>query len=130
RLHVGDAQLGYRFELVPDHNNNITGSGVCVAESGIPVARGGRFAIDLTTVGSPRRGSGELGHALWPPGGFVMSAAVQGEGRRGRPSVEIGVAHVGSAEDVAAFVALAVVVDLNMDVCRLFSCKLRRELST
>jgi hypothetical protein len=53
RLRVGDAQLGYRFELVPDHNNNITGSGVCVAESGIPVARGGRFAIDLTTVGSP-----------------------------------------------------------------------------
>ncbi|PWZ15596.1 hypothetical protein Zm00014a_001824 [Zea mays] len=127
---AGDAQLGYRFELVPDHNSNVTGTGVCVAESGVPAARGGRFAIDLTTAGSPGRGSGELGrHALWPPGGFVMSAAVQGEGRRGRPSVEIGVAHVGCAEDAAAFVALAAAVDLSMDACRLFSCKLRRELS-
>nr|ACR35714.1 unknown [Zea mays] len=127
---AGDAQLGYRFELVPDHNSNVTGSGVCVAESGVPAARGGRFAIDLTTAGSPGRGSGELSrHALWPPGGFVMSAAVQGEGRRGRPSVEIGVAHVGCAEDAAAFVALAAAVDLSMDACRLFSCKLRRELS-
>jgi hypothetical protein len=58
-----------------------------------------------------------------------MSAAVQGEGQCSRPTVEVGVAHVGCAEDAAAFVALAAAVDLSMDVCKLFSCKLRRELS-
>ncbi|RLN34781.1 uncharacterized protein C2845_PM03G19430 [Panicum miliaceum] len=131
--------LGYRFELVPDHTNS--GVGVCVAESGVPASRGGRFAIDLTAAqpfgrsGSPGcspRGSGDFGHGLWPFGsfrGFVMSAAVQGEGRCSRPTVEVGVAHVGCAEDAAAFVALAAAVDLSMDACRLFSCKLRRELS-
>jgi hypothetical protein len=134
----GGDTLGYRFELVPGHTN----AGVCVAESGLPASRGGRFAIDLTAAqpfGSPGcspRGSGDLGHyhggGVWPFGtfrGFVMSAAVQGEGRCSRPTVEVGVAHVGCAEDAAAFVALAAAVDLSMDACRLFSCKLRRELS-
>ncbi|GJN10340.1 hypothetical protein PR202_ga28426 [Eleusine coracana subsp. coracana] len=136
--------LGYRFELlVPDPTG--MGVGVCVAESGVPSSKGGRFGIDLTAAqpfGSPGcspRGSGDWGggaqtlqHGAWPFGsfrGFVMSAAVQGEGRCSRPVVEVGVAHVGCAEDAAAFVALAAAVDLSMDACRLFSCKLRRELS-
>jgi hypothetical protein len=34
------------------------------------------------------------------------------------------VAHVGCAEDAAAFVALAAAVDLSMDACRLFSHRL------
>uniref|UniRef100_A0A0A9GAD7 Uncharacterized protein n=1 Tax=Arundo donax TaxID=35708 RepID=A0A0A9GAD7_ARUDO len=118
------------------------GVGVCVAESSVPASKGGRFAIDLTAVqpfgrsGSPGcspRGSGDFGqHGLWPFGsfrGFVMSAAVQGQGRCSKPTVEVGVAHVGCAEDAAAFLALAAAVDLSMDACRLFSCKLRRELS-
>ncbi|XP_066393232.1 uncharacterized protein [Miscanthus floridulus] len=140
--------LGYRFELVPDHTANTGasgagGAGVCVVESGVPASRGGRFAIDLTaaqpfgrsgTPGCSPRVSGDFGHhgGLWPFGsfrGFVMSVAVQGEGRCSRPTVEVGVAHVGCAEDAAAFVALAAAVDLSMDACRLFSCKLRRELS-
>jgi len=137
---AGGDLLGYRFELVPDHTNS--GAGVCVAESGVPASRGGRFAIDLTAAqpfgrsGSPGcspRGSGDLGpHGLWPFGsfrGFVMAAAVQGEGRCSRPTVEVGVAHVGCAEDAAAFVALAAAVDLSMDACRLFSHRLRKELS-
>jgi hypothetical protein len=37
--------------------------------------------------------------------------------------------HVGCAEDAAAFVALAAAMDLSMDACRLFSHKLRKELS-
>ncbi|CAL5067191.1 unnamed protein product [Urochloa decumbens] len=136
---AGGDSLGYRFELVPDHTNS--GVGVCVAESAVSASKGGRFAIDLTAAqpfgrsGSPGcspRGSGDFGHGLWPFGsfrGFVMSAAVQGEGRCSKPTVEVGVAHVGCAEDAAAFVALAAAVDLSMDACRLFSCKLRRELS-
>jgi len=83
---AGGDLLGYRFELVPDHTNS--GAGVCVAESGVPASRGGRFAIDLTAAqpfgrsGSPGcspRGSGDLGpHGLWPFGSFrglVMAAA-------------------------------------------------------
>ena len=58
-----------------------------------------------------------------------MSAVVEGEGRCSKPTVEVGVAHVGCAEDAAAFVALAAAVDLSMDACRLFSHKLRKELS-
>ncbi|KAM0902146.1 hypothetical protein ACQ4PT_019489 [Festuca glaucescens] len=76
------------------------------------------------------RGSGDF--SQWPLGnyrGFVMSAAVEGEGRCSKPTVEVGVAHVGCAEDAAAFVALAAAVDLSMDACRLFSHKLRKELS-
>ncbi|KAF8714032.1 hypothetical protein HU200_028024 [Digitaria exilis] len=122
----GGDSLGYRFELVPDHTNTGGGVGVCVAESAVSSSRGGRFAIDLTAAQPPRRSSGDLGQhgGMWPFGsfrGFVMSAAVQGEGRCSRPMVEVG--------DAAAFVALAAAVDLSMDACRLFSCKLRRELS-
>ncbi|KAF7015935.1 unnamed protein product [Triticum aestivum] len=138
---AGDS-LGYRFELlIPDPTG--MGVGVSVAESNVPSSRGGRFVIDLTAAqpfgrsGSPGcspRGSGDFsgGYGLWPFGsyrGFVMSAAVQGEGRCSRPTVEVGVPHVGCAEDAAAFVALAAAVDLSMDACRLFSHRLRRELS-
>uniref|UniRef100_A0A0D3FPM1 Uncharacterized protein n=1 Tax=Oryza barthii TaxID=65489 RepID=A0A0D3FPM1_9ORYZ len=60
--------------------------------------------------------------------GAEAKAAV-GEGRCSKPTVEVGVPHVGCAEDAAAFVALAAAVDLSMDACRLFSHKLRKELS-
>ncbi|KAL5199141.1 hypothetical protein ABZP36_002653 [Zizania latifolia] len=136
---AGDS-LGYRFELLlPDPTG--MGVGVSVAEASIPASKGGRFAIDLTAAqpfgrsGSPAcspRGSGDFGYGLWPFGsyrGFVMSAAVQGEGKCSRPTVEVGVPHVGCAEDAAAFVALAAAVDLSIDACRLFSHRLRRELS-
>lgn len=58
----------------------------------------------------------------------MMSAAVQGEGRCSRRAVETGLVHVGRAKDSRTFVALAVAVDLSMDGCKLFSCKLRLEL--
>jgi hypothetical protein len=126
--------LGYRFDLLL-RPTGAGGASVCVAESALPASRGGRFAIDLTPaqpfVGSPASCSPRAG-GDWPFGtfrGFVMSAAVQGEGRCSRPRVEVGVAHVACAEDAAAFVALAAAVDLSMDACRLFSCRLRRELS-
>lgn len=127
--------LGYRFDLLlpgVDH-------AVPLADSSIPSSKGGKFAIDLTaaqplsrggTPGCSPRGSGDFSN--WPLGnyrGFVMSAAVQGEGRCSKPTVEVGVAHIGCAEDAAAFVALAAAVDLSMDACRLFSHRLRKELS-
>ncbi|KAK3149199.1 hypothetical protein QOZ80_3AG0214220 [Eleusine coracana subsp. coracana] len=129
--------LGYHFDLlVPgvDH-------AVPLAESSIPASKGGKFAIDLTasaqqplsrggTPGCSPRGSGDFTN--WPLGnyrGFVMSAAVQGEGKCSKPTVEVGVSHIGCAEDAAAYVALAAAVDLSMDACRLFSHRLRKELS-
>jgi hypothetical protein len=54
--------------------------------------------------------------------GFVMSAVVKGECRCNKLTVEVGVAHVGCAEDAAT-------VDLSMDACRLFSHKLKKKLS-
>ncbi|XP_072958058.1 uncharacterized protein [Typha angustifolia] len=117
--------LGYRFDLL----------GVSIAESTIDASKGGKFTIDLTGIASPGcspRGSGDFGYGFWPLAGyrgFVMSAAVEGEGRCSRPAVEVGVQHVGCTEDAAAYVALAAAVDLSMDACRLFSCKLRKELS-
>jgi hypothetical protein len=125
--------LGYHFDLlVPGADHAVP-----LAEAAIPASRGGKFAIDLTaaqplgrTPGCSPCGSGDI--ANWPLGnyrGFVMSAAVQGEGRCSKPTVEVGVSHVGCAEDAAAFVALAAAVDLSMDACRLFSHRLRKELS-
>ncbi|RRT32350.1 hypothetical protein B296_00052940, partial [Ensete ventricosum] len=132
--------LGYRFELLPDA---AMGTGVTLAESTLSAAKGGQFTIDLIEVSgtpasrsvspgcSPRIG-GDFGYPLWPCSsnrGFVMSSTVSGEGRSGRPTVEVGVQHVGCTEDAAAFVALGAAVDLSMDACRLFSHNLRKELS-
>ncbi|XP_010941977.1 uncharacterized protein [Elaeis guineensis] len=126
--------LGYRFHLVPD---TAMSAGVPLAESTVSTSRGGKFTIDLTgaggsPAGSPR-GSAEFGAGPWPFSwyrGFVMSSTVEGEGKCSRPSVEVGVQHVGCTEDAAAFVALAAAIDLSMDACRLFSRKLRKELSS
>ncbi|URE14399.1 hypothetical protein MUK42_11061 [Musa troglodytarum] len=132
--------LGYRFELLTDA---AMGPGVTLAESTLSAAKGGQFTIDLIEVSgtavsrsvspgcSPRVG-GDLGFAPWPCSsyrGFVMSSTVSGERRSGRPTVEVGVQHVGCTEDAAAFVALGAAVDLSMDACRLFSHSLRKELS-
>ncbi|CAL9043539.1 uncharacterized protein LOC135672897 [Musa acuminata AAA Group] len=132
--------LGYRFQLLPDA---AMGAGINLAESTLSATKGGKFTIDLTSAagtplsrstspGCSPRGSGDFGYALWPfPSyrGFVMSSTVAGEGRSGRPTVEVGVQQVGCTEDAAAFVALAAAIDLSMDACRLFSHKLRKELS-
>lgn len=138
---VGSDALGYRFELLPDATAMAPSAvGISLAESAISTSKGGRFIIDLISapgsrvcspVGSPR-GSGDFGYGLWPFSayrGFVMSSTVAGEGQPvSPPVVEVGVKHVGCTEDAAAFVALAAAIDLSVDACRLFSCKLRKEL--
>lgn len=126
--------LGYRLELMSD-----SGSGIVLAESTLSMNKGGKFMVDLgsmtngrsTPVCSPRS-SGDFGYGLWPfcmYRGFVMSSTVEGEGKCSKPTVEVSVQHVSCTEDAAAFVALAAAVDLSMDACRLFSQRLRRELS-
>ncbi|KAG6480531.1 hypothetical protein ZIOFF_057115 [Zingiber officinale] len=133
--------LGYRFELLA---NTAMGAGINLAESTLSATKGGKFTIDLTAAagtplsrsispGCSPRGSRDFGHAIWPFSsyrGYVMSSSVAGEGRGGRSTVEVGVEHVGCTEDAADFVALAAAIDLSMDACRLFSHKLRRELSS
>ncbi|CAD5186721.1 uncharacterized protein LOC135594616 [Musa acuminata AAA Group] len=134
---AGDG-LGYRFELLPD---TAAGPGVTLAESTISASKGGKFAIDLTGAGGnplarTPSSSGRSGELVRRPSpcrgyrGFVMSSTVASEGTGGPPAVEVGVQHVGCAEDAAAFVALAAAVDLSMNACRLFSHKLRRGLSS
>ncbi|KAK9163550.1 hypothetical protein Syun_004452 [Stephania yunnanensis] len=117
--------------------------------------KGGQFSIDMTghvnngnngrgtgtgtgtpvsgnSPGCSPRGSGDFGYGLWPYSmyrGFVMSSTVEGEGKCSRPEVVVSAQHVNCTEDAAAFVALAAAVDLSMDACRLFSQKLRKELS-
>lgn len=138
--------LGYRFEILPD--THMTAAGVLLAESTLSTGKGGRFTIDLTgnaalsgsggrsaapSPGCSPRGSGDFGYGLWPFSsyrGFVMSSTVEGEGRCSKPTVEVGVQYVACSEDAAAFVALAAAIDLSMDACRLFSHRLRRELSS
>ncbi|WOL07845.1 hypothetical protein Cni_G16594 [Canna indica] len=136
---VGDS-LGYRFQLLLDA---AMGGNIILAESTISTVKGGQFIIDLTgCVGNPQGQSGspvcsptgnrDLNFAPWPFSsyrGFVMSSTVAGEGRGGRPTVDVGMHYVGCAEDAAVFVALAAAVDLSMDACRLFSHRLRKELS-
>ena len=145
--------LGYRFELFQDGIATEVS-----ASSSISLKNGGSFVIDVTggttTVGStpttspqgsldlgsgsssgsrPGSGSGSDFGYLLPQHpaqsrGFVMSASVEGVGKRSKPEVEVGVTHVTCTEDAAAHVALAAAVDLSLDACRLFSQKLRKEL--
>ncbi|CAA6657642.1 unnamed protein product [Spirodela intermedia] len=131
--------LGLQFELLPDPS--IGSVGVLLAESTLSTSKGGKFNIDLagnngagrsvSPAGSPR-GSGDYGYLLSPLNtcrGFVMSSTVEGErSKSSRPTVEVGVQQVGCTEDAAAFVALAAAIDLSMDACRLFSCRLKKEL--
>ncbi|KAF0922761.1 hypothetical protein E2562_001150 [Oryza meyeriana var. granulata] len=128
--------LGYRFNLLPGVDHAIP-----LAESSISASKGGKFSIDLTSMqplsrggmpGCSPRDSGDF--SQWPLAsysyrGFVMSSSVQGEGWCSKPTVEVGLPHIVCAEDAAAFIALAAVVDLSMDACKLFSHKLRKELS-
>ncbi|KAK7253188.1 hypothetical protein RIF29_37701 [Crotalaria pallida] len=109
--------VGYRFEVADR---------VTVAGSTIDSQHGGKLTIDVTSPG----GSRDLGFEQQMYKGFVMSAKVEGEGKRGKAEVEveIGVQHVTCTEDAAAFVALAAAMDLSMDACKLFSQKLRKEL--
>ncbi|XP_078430479.1 formin-like protein (DUF1005) [Wolffia australiana] len=131
--------LGLRFELLPDPS--VGSAGAMIGESTVSSAKGGKFCIDLAGCGGGGRaaspagsppGSGDYGYLVSPfhsSRGFVMSSTVQGErSKSSRPTVEVGVQHVGCAEDAAAFVALAAAIDLSMDACRLFSCRLRKEL--
>lgn len=126
--------LCLRFQLVTESHDPSGTSGIVLAESSLSSANGGKFIIDLGSAGtstsvSPRT-SDDFGVGIWPFNGFVMSVAVEGEGRCSKPEVEVSVQHIGCLEDAAAFVAVAAAVDLSMDACRLFSHKLRKELTS
>ncbi|KAG2667905.1 hypothetical protein I3843_15G131400 [Carya illinoinensis] len=141
----GSDGLGYRFQLLPDTSGGMGAAGIVLADSTLSSHKGGKFVIELgsgtngrATPGSAAspacspRSSGDYGYGLWPYSmyrGFVMSASVDGEGKRSsKPSVEVSVQHVSCTEDAAVFVALAAAVDLSIDACRLFSQRLRKEL--
>ncbi|KAL3625414.1 hypothetical protein CASFOL_030868 [Castilleja foliolosa] len=112
--------LGYKFELITDAGLT---SGVPIAEGTMSVKKGGKFCIDNSSKDSA------LSHLL-PNRGFVMGSSVEGEGKMSKPVVQVGVQHVTCMADAALFVALSAAIDLSMDACRLFSCKLRKEFSS
>ncbi|KAF3510698.1 hypothetical protein F2Q69_00003831 [Brassica cretica] len=124
-------KLGYSFELLQD------GVATAVsASSSISLKNGGSFVIDVTggtttAVSTPttspygscdlgsgsssgsRSGSGSDFGYLLPQHpaqnrGFVMSASVEGVGKRSKPELKVGVTHVTCTEDAAAHVLLAV----------------------
>ncbi|KAJ4897800.1 hypothetical protein Rs2_24594 [Raphanus sativus] len=146
--------LGYRFELFQDGvaAEVSTSSSVSLKNGGsfvIDATGGTNTAVSTPSTTSPQ-GSCDLGSGssigsgagsgsgsdfgyLLPQHpaqkrGFVMSASVEGVGKRSKPEVEVGVSHVTCTEDAAAHVALAAAVDLSLDACKLFSHKLRKEL--
>ncbi|KAG9456478.1 hypothetical protein H6P81_000986 [Aristolochia fimbriata] len=121
--------LGYKLELITDSSGPAYGHPI--AESQLSVHKGGLFCIDGRSAAVGVRDG--LASAS-PAGsasvaGFVMGATVEGEGKVSKPTVEVGTQHVACMGDAALFVALSAAVDLSMDACRLFSHKLRKELS-
>ncbi|KAF8081628.1 hypothetical protein N665_0873s0002 [Sinapis alba] len=149
--------LGYRFELFQDgiatavsasssislKNGgsfviDVTGGNTTAASTPVTSPQGSWDLGSGSSAGSrpasrPGSGSGSDFGYLLPQHpaqsrGFVMSASVEGVGKRSKPEVEVGVTHVTCTEDAAAHVALAAAVDLSLDACRLFSQKLRKEL--
>ncbi|KAJ4886944.1 hypothetical protein Rs2_26692 [Raphanus sativus] len=149
--------LGYRFELFQDgiatavsasssislKNGgsfviDVTGGNATAASTPVTSPQGSWDLGSGSSAGSrpasrPGSGSGSDFGYLLPQHpaqsrGFVMSASVEGVGKRSKPEVEVGVMHVTCTEDAAAHVALAAAVDLSLDACRLFSQKLRKEL--
>ncbi|XWS17345.1 hypothetical protein CRYUN_Cryun33cG0059600 [Craigia yunnanensis] len=111
--------LGYKFELVTENGPN---NGILIAEATMSVKKGGQFCID-------RRVSRDSALSLRSPvKGFVMGSTVEGEGKVSKPVVQVGMQHVTCMADAALFIALSAAIDLSMDACRFFSCKLRKEL--
>jgi hypothetical protein len=70
-----------------------------------------------------------VGFPVGGGGGFVMSCAIRGERKSSKPLVQLAMRHVRCVEDAAVFMALAAAVDLSVDACQPFNCKLRKELS-
>ncbi|KAF7800823.1 Formin-like protein 18 [Senna tora] len=122
--------LGYRFELIPDTNGAVSAAGIVLAESTLSSKKGGKFIIDLGSNSSSSNGRATPANSTSPACSPRSSGDFgYGEGRCSKPTVEVSVPHVNCTEDAAAFVALAAAVDLSMDACRLFSQRLRKELS-
>lgn len=132
--------LGCRFQLMAEGGGmaGFNNYGVLVSETVISSQKGGYFFIDTAkfkpetpTPASPvesPQSSGDFCFSLGNPAadcGFVMSANVQGEGKKAKPPhVQLAVRHVSCVEDAAVFMALAAAVDLSMDACLPFSRKL------
>ncbi|KAL6515006.1 hypothetical protein OROGR_020585 [Orobanche gracilis] len=124
----------FRFHLLLDGQDEK----LLMSEISIGAEKGGEFSIDTDRkVGAagaeapmPSPGSsGDFG-GLGPVvrgGGFVMSCRVQGEGKCGRPLVQLATRHVMCVEDAAIFMALGAAVDLSVEACMLFRRRTRRD---
>ncbi|XP_057454312.1 uncharacterized protein LOC130745907 [Lotus japonicus] len=120
-----------RFHLLSEAQE---GGELLMSEIHINAEKGGEFFIDTekhmrnaaaSPVPSPQS-SGDFGALSPVVGGFVMCCRVQGEGKRGKPLVQLALRHVTCVEDAAIFMALAAAVDLSIEACRPFRRKIRR----
>ncbi|KAL4563646.1 hypothetical protein LXL04_027691 [Taraxacum kok-saghyz] len=118
-----------RFHLLSDGQD---GGELLMSEILINAERGGEFFIDTdrqastnSSIPSPQS-SGDFAGLSPADSGFVMSCRVQGEGKRGKPMVQLAMRHVTCVEDAAIFMALAVAVDLSIEACRPFRRRVRR----
>ncbi|KAJ1395445.1 hypothetical protein SESBI_33403 [Sesbania bispinosa] len=122
-----------RFHLLSEAQE---GGELLMSEIHINAEKGGEFFIDtekhLRTVSSAAspipspQSSGDFGALSPVVAGFVMSCRVQGEGKRGKPLVQLALRHVTCVEDAAIFMALAAAVDLSIEACKPFRRKIRR----
>ncbi|KAJ7543269.1 hypothetical protein O6H91_09G031400 [Diphasiastrum complanatum] len=137
----GKGELGLRFQLVGGGGLAGVGTGIVLSECVINCKKGGEFLIDtvrfrpgnspaISPVESPHS-SGDCSFNLGLPavGGFVMNCTVPGDGKKGRPFVQLAMRHVTCVEDAAVFLALSAAVGLSVDACRPFSQKMRKEFS-
>lgn len=122
-----------KFHLLSEPQD---GGNLLMSEIHINAEKGGEFFIDtekhMRTVASAAspipspQSSGDFGALSPAAGGFVMSCRVQGEGKRGKPLVQLALRHVTCVEDAAIFMALAAAVDLSIEACKPFRRKIRR----
>lgn len=122
----------FRFHLL---SGDREGGEVFMSEAIVNAEKGGEFIIDTekktqaaTAAASPLPRSQscvDSGARSPATGGFVMSCRVDGEGKRGRPSIQIAKRHVTCLGDAAIFMALAAAVDLSVKACRPFRRKIR-----
>ncbi|XP_071726543.1 uncharacterized protein [Rutidosis leptorrhynchoides] len=120
-----------RFHLLSDEQD---GGELLMSEILLNAERGGEFFIDTdrqatsnsnSNIPSPQS-SGDFAGLSPAAGGFVMSCRVKGEGKRGKPMVQLAMRHVTCIEDAAIFMALAVAVDLSIEACKPFRRRIRR----
>ncbi|GFP93921.1 hypothetical protein PHJA_001536400 [Phtheirospermum japonicum] len=108
-----------RFHLLSDGQEN---GKLLMSEMLIGAEKGGEFVIDADRqAAGPVATSPESSEDLGP-----VCGGGGGEGKCGKPLVQLAMRHVTCVEDAAIFTALGAAVDLSVEACRPFHRRVRR----